>query len=225
MKNTTKTLISLALFSLSPSLLANSYYYHQERVYEVTVTNLTKGISFTPFLGATHLPRHQLFQLGEPVSDNVERVAEGGDIAPLQAQLDGSNYVSATSSSAGLLNNGQSVSFEITSTRPHSRLSLISMLLPTNDTMVSLRGKRLPRYIGKSVTYQMHAYDAGTEANDELCANIPGPQCGGSPFSAATDTDEGYVYPSPGIHGEADLAQSAYDWQGAVAKVRIKRIQ
>lgn len=107
MKNTTKTLISLALFSLSPSLLANSYYYHQERVYEVTVTNLTKGISFTPFLGATHLPRHQLFQLGEPVSDNVERVAEGGDIAPLQAQLDGSNYVSATSSSAGLLNNGK----------------------------------------------------------------------------------------------------------------------
>ncbi|PKF79585.1 hypothetical protein CW749_11405 [Vibrio sp. vnigr-6D03] len=225
MKNTTKTLISLALFSLSPSLLANSYYYHQERVYEVTVTNLTKGISFTPFLGATHLPRHQLFKLGEPVSDNVERVAEGGDIAPLQAQLDDSNYVSSTSSSEGLLNNGQSVSFEITSTRPHNRLSLISMLLPTNDTVVSLRGKRLPRYIGKSVTYQMHAYDAGTEANDELCANIPGPHCGGSPFSAAADTDEGYVYPSPGIHGEADLAQSAYDWQGAVAKVRIKRIQ
>ncbi|BDU36757.1 spondin domain-containing protein [Vibrio nigripulchritudo] len=224
MKNATKTLISFALLSLSPSLLASSYYYH-ERVYEVTVTNLTKGIAFTPVLGTTHLPRNQLFRLGEPVTDNVERVAEGGDIGPLRAELDASSQYSATAASEGLLTNGQSVTFEITSQRPHSRISLISMLLPTNDTMVSLRGKRLPRYIGTSVTYQMHAYDAGTEANDELCANIPGPLCGGQPFSADAATDEGYVYPSPGIHGEGDLAQSAYDWQGAVAKVRIKRIQ
>ena len=219
--------LSLMLFAicLSPSLFAESYgSHHREAVYEVTVTNLTKGIAFTPLLAATHRPEMQLFTLGEPSSENIANVAEGGDISGLKDELDSSSRVANTTSTDGLLTNGQSVTFEISSSRRFSRISLISMLLPTNDTMVSLRAKKLPRRRGQTVHYNMRAYDAGSEANDELCVNIPGPVCGGNPFSAPDDSDEGYSYPSPGIHGEADLAQSLYDWNGPVAKVKIKRI-
>jgi hypothetical protein len=225
MKHIKKLSFMILAICLSPSAFAeNSGGNHREAVYEVTVTNLTKGIAFTPILGATHKPGMQLFTLGEASSDNVANVAEGGDISGLKDELDSSVLVANTVSTAGLLMNGQSVTFEVSASRRFSRISLISMLLPTNDTMVSLRSKKLPRRRGQTVHYNMRAYDAGSEANDELCVNIPGPVCGGNPFSAPDDSDEGYSYPSPGIHGEADLAQSLYDWNGAVAKVKIKRI-
>ena len=155
------------------------------------------------------------------VSDEVSRVAEGGDIAPLQAELDSSHNVHSTASSEGLLMPGESVELMIDSNRRNKKFSLISMLLPTNDTMVALRNVKLPKH-GK-VTYFAKAYDAGTEMNDESCLNIPGPHCGGAPFSPE-DEGEGYAYPSPGIHGEMDLSTESYQWNGAVAKVVIERI-
>jgi hypothetical protein len=66
------------------------------------------------------------------------------------------------------------------------------------------------------------AYDAGSEMNDELCSNIPGPQCGGAPFSMGLA--EGYVHISRGISGEGDLAASAYDWRNPVARVSVSRM-
>ena len=108
--------LSLMLFAicLSPSLLAENYgSYHREAVYEVTVTNLTKGIAFTPLLAATHKPEMQLFTLGEPSSENIANVAEGGDISGLKDELDSSSSVANTTSTDGLLTHGQSVMFEI----------------------------------------------------------------------------------------------------------------
>jgi len=116
---------------------------------------------------------------------------------------------------------GQSVEIELNSNKKFNRLSIISMLLPTNDTVLALRGAKLPKH-GKR-TYLLSAYDAGTETNDESCENIPGPFCQGSPFSPE-DVGEGYAYPSAGIHGEADLSGDVYDWAGPVAKVVIERM-
>ncbi|WP_025819506.1 spondin domain-containing protein [Shewanella marina] len=219
MNNTIKSSLLILTLAASASAFADN-----QRVYEVTVTNLTKGIAFTPFLGATHKKGMQLFRLGHAASDNVANVAEGGDISGLKDELDNTYSVASTAASAGLLTHGQSVTFTIDGQARFNHLSLISMLLPTNDTMVSLRGKKLPKQKGQVVHYRMHAYDAGTEVNSELCSDIPGPQCGGNPFSVPAASDEGYVYPSPGIHGEADLSRFDYGWQAAVAKVKIKRI-
>jgi hypothetical protein len=65
------------------------------------------------------------------------------------------------------------------------------------------------------------AYDAGTELNDELCENIPGPLCGGGAVSA--ESGEGFVHIANGIHGIGDLAPELYDWRNPVAKVTIRR--
>jgi len=209
----------LAATLLSSQVHADSNYWQKH--YKITVTNITKGISFTPILASTHNRKIGLFEVGESASEEVSRVAEGGDIAPLNELLSDSNNVHATASSNGLLAPGQSVEIEIDGARQFKKISMISMLLPTNDTMLALQGAKLPKH--GTATYYMNAYDAGTETNDEYCVNIPGPHCGGAPFSPEDD-GEGYIFPSPTIHGEADLHREAYQWNGPVAKVVIERM-
>ncbi|MBA6389284.1 spondin domain-containing protein [Colwellia sp. BRX10-3] len=195
---------------------------HDNKQYKVTVTNLTKGISFTPLLAATHNRNVSFFTLGEPASEMVSRIAEGGDISMLKTALDDSENVLSTTNSEGLLAPGASVELTMMSSGKYKQISIAAMLLPTNDTMVALLGKALPKK-GKKV-YFLSAYDGGTETNDEYCNNIPGSHCGGVPFSP-DDAGEGYIYPSPAIHGEADLSREIYNWDGAVAKVVIEVVK
>lgn len=213
-------LASIVASTAASSALADSNYYQPS--YEVSITNITKGISFTPVLAATHSKRVKLFEVGEEPSAALAAMAEGGDIAPLQEILDSSHGVSDTASTSGLLGPGETVTFAIDATWYSKQLSFTAMLLPTNDSFVALNSVSLPRF--RSATYMAKAYDAGSEENDEYCANIPGPTCGGVGGSPET-LGEGYVYMSPGIHGEGDLSSAAYDWRGDVAKVVIKRVK
>lgn len=194
--------------------------HHDPDTYKVTITNITKGISFTPLLTASHKQALSFFHIGEQASMHIANIAEGGDISGLASELSSSNKVFDLTNSEGLLGPGMSVELMITAQGGYKRISIVSMALPTNDTLVAMRNKKLPKY---SATFYMRAYDGGTETNDELCANIPGPHCGGTPFSPEDD-GEGYIYPSPGIHGEGDLSAAAYDWRGPVAKVTIKKM-
>ena len=189
-----------------------------EKSYEITVTNITKGMSFTPLIGVTHSKFEKLFEVGEPASQGIIDIAEGGNVATLQDSLS-ADAMSATTE--GLLAPGASVTFTVSSDSYSDRLTLASMLLPTNDTFVALNSVRLPYYGTR--TYLANAYDAGSEANDELCSSIPGPTCGGEPFSP-DDLGEGYIFSSPGVHGEADLSRAAYGFSGPVAKVKIKAV-
>lgn len=214
-------LVISSVFSMS--VTANQYgYYHAKKHYKVTITNITKGVSFTPLLVATHNKDARFFTVGEPASEAVSRIAEGGDIAPLKEILDDSDDVFSTANSEGLLAPGASVEIMLGGHRRFNKVSIAAMLLPTNDAMVALLSKKLPRR--EKVTYFLKAYDGGTETNDEFCSNIPGPACGGTPFSPE-DAGEGYIYPSPAIHGEADLTREAYNWDGAVAKVVIEVVK
>lgn len=80
---------SLALASLvSASLAANSMAQGPRR-YEVSITNITKGQTFTPILVATHRPGVRLFELGMEASPELEAVAETGNTAPMASLLDG----------------------------------------------------------------------------------------------------------------------------------------
>ena len=201
--------------------VANAGHHNQaDKTYNITVTNITKNVLFTPLLAVTHTKAVSLYEIGAAPSGELADMAEGGNIMSLVDELSMSDHVTSTADSGGLLFPGDSVTIEITG-KKRDMLSLVAMLLPTNDTFVGLNGVRLPHR--GSATYFAKAYDAGSETNDELCANIPGPQCGGDPFSPE-DMGEGYVYPSPGIDGEADLSRASYSWAGAVAKVVITKM-
>src|SRR5687768_7405275 len=55
--------------------------------YDVTITNLTANVAFTPIVLATHRPANLFYWLGEPASVPLEALAEGGETAPLLALL------------------------------------------------------------------------------------------------------------------------------------------
>jgi hypothetical protein len=203
----------LCIASVLFALCAQPHAYASEK-FEVSITNLTHGISFTPILAVAHHRRNKLFTLGTPASEALTTLAEGGNTQQLTTQ-----YINAPKfQTQGLLAPGQTVTFTLNASK-HAVFSMASMLLPTNDTFVALKNKSFPRYTHKK-TYLAHAYDAGVETNSESCADIPGPHCNGAAESN-NDHGEGFVFPSPSIHGERDLSRALYQWQGAVAKVVI----
>jgi len=212
-----KTLLVViaALFSAAPAF-ADGY---GKRMYDVTITNVTSGQTFTPLLVVSHKSSINLFELGEPASPELATVAESGNIGPLAELLDGLNHkVLDTANSEGLLGPGESVTVKIAGNGRFNRVSVVAMLIPTNDTFVALDSAYLSSW---NRSHVVPAYDAGSEHNDELCANIPGPVCMGA---ALSDEDgEGYVHISRGISGIGDLEPSAYDWRNPVAKISVRR--
>ena len=201
----------------SPAFAAGGPSYH------VTITNLTNAISFTPILVASHRREVSIFELGAPASDDLTAIAEGGDTSLLAATLDGNPRVVDIQSTGGLLGPGQSVTVIVSAGQGANRVSLASMLLPTNDGFIALAGAKAPRH--GSRTYFSPGYDAGTEPNDEWCMHIPGPTCNGASLSPGENPDdEGYVHIHRGIHGIGDLTAAVYDWRNPVAAVRITRV-
>jgi len=188
-------------------------------MYEVTITNVTRGALFTPILVASHRAGVKLFDLGQPASAELATLAEGGDIAPLERALRADGRVIDVADSGGPLQPGQSVTVRVAA-QSADRISLGAMIVPTNDGFIALNGVAVPR--SGSETHWVPGYDAGSEPNDERCAAIPGPQCGGEGASPAAG-GEGYVHVHAGIHGIADLQAEDYDWRNPVAAVTIKK--
>lgn len=204
-------------------LTGNTHASDNHSQYKVTITNLTRAQVFTPVLVVSHRRGVHPFEVGEPASDELAAVAEGGDIMPLQKVLSDNKRVIDTDDSGGLLEPGQSVTVFVAARENARRISLVSMLIPTNDSFIGLSDVAAPRGHNKK-TYWVPAYDAGSEPNDELCINMPGPVCGGEGGSPGAG-GEGYVHISSGIHGIGDLAPATYDWRNPVAKVTVQRVR
>jgi hypothetical protein len=189
--------------------------------YEVTVTNLTRGQSFTPILIATHKEGVKLFTPGSSSTDELAILAEGGDTVPLGAMLLSNEKVKDIATSGGLLGPGETVTIEIPSGKGFNYISMASMLIPTNDGFFALNGVKAS--IGnKKIMHLSPAYDAGSEINDEDCLNIPGPVCGGEGFNP--EDGEGYVHIHAGIHGIGGIEAADYDWRNPVARIISQRV-
>jgi hypothetical protein len=187
----------------------------------VRVTNLTRGVSFTPILVATHRPGVKLYQLGDAPSEALAAMAEGGDTAPLAAMIEATPDSHAATGS-GLLDPGQSTTITVAAHSSASHVSLAAMMLPTNDGFIALNDVPLPKGL-QNATYTSSGHDAGSEPNDELCTSIPGPTCGGeggSPLAGG----EGFVHIHAGIHGIGDLEPAEYDWRNPVALISVRRM-
>ena len=220
MKLTTALATSLLLTAPLTGVWAQSSG-NNNLMYEVTVTNITRGSFFTPILVASHRPGVELFALGQPASTELAILAEGGDTMPLDQTLLGNSNVVDTGHSDGLLGPGQSVTVRVSAGNAN-RISLAAMILPTNDGFIALNGVAIPR--SGSQTFIVNGYDAGSEPNDELCVSIPGPQCGGEGGSPGTG-GEGFVHIHAGIHGIGDLQAADYDWRNPMASVTVQKVR
>jgi hypothetical protein len=211
---------ALTATAISGLLLTSSASADGNTTYQVTITNLTSAVSFTPILVTSHRKGVSLYEPGSAASDELAAIAEGGDIAPMTAVLQANPRVADVQNSAGLLAPGASVTVSVSAKHGARHISLASMMLPTNDGFIALNSVRAPRH--GTASYYSQGYDAGTEPNDELCISIPGPTCGGEGPSPGVD-GEGYVHINRGIHGIGDLAPDVYDWRNPVARITITR--
>jgi hypothetical protein len=194
--------------------------------YEITITNLTTGQPITPAVFAVHSGRHDLFRRGTAASNGLQQLAENGGVPVLAAEVASNPSISAsTVVGTEPLHPGTSASNTLVVTGRANRFSLASMLVCTNDGFGGIDGKRLPSKIGSERSYNAKAYDAGTETNTELFADLV-PPCSsfvtGTGMTNPALAEGGTVQRHAGIAGVGDLT-GAHDWSGAVVKVTIER--
>jgi len=194
-----------------------------EKMIEVKITNLSAKVVLTPPIVAASSGQITVFQLTRPASMALEMLAEGGSTAELAIMFEDHHASVAQAMETDAIFPGQTLTLYVYGTR-YSRISLASMILPTNDGFAALNSKRIRPY-GTTTTY-LSAYDAGTEVNDEDCGNIPGPleSCGGGEgYNVASG--EGFVYPHPGTHGENGISAEEFSWADPVAMVTTRIVK
>ena len=233
-----KTLLTAAL--LGAGALASTSALAREVTVEVT--NLTHGSYFTPLLVAAHPERVDLFEVGEPASAALQAMAEGGDISGLAAEVEAGGGTVVANPAGGVLAPGATATAVLDLERRHGRrddrLSVTAMVLPTNDGFVGLDSLPIPRRPGRSVVY-VNAYDAGTEANDEIVNGggtpgvpgipaDPGGRNGAGATGAAGPDVNSTVHVHRGVLGDddpaagtSDLDRSVHRWLNPVARVVI----
>ena len=191
------------------------------RTLTLEVTNLSVRQPFAPFFVMSHdgtVP--PLFTFGANASVPLATLAETGSPAELvdmySAYLgSGAGEVKAFADGFPFMG-GQSATFDVTVSDRYPYVTIASMAIHTNDCFVAVNGMRL----NSGDTHFLPGLDAGSEANDELCANIPGPACMGG-MGRSTENAEGFVHVHPGFHGVGDLAENLYDWRNPMAVVKV----
>jgi hypothetical protein len=176
--------------------------------YELTIRNMNPGQNFSPPVTILHTPEYRLFELDQPATVELWRLAEDGSTAEFQALVDPA--VRAVLVGRPIHRRNSPVFTTVFETRPNLLLSVAAMLSLTNDGFVAARAIALPADIGASTTVPLRAYDAGSEANTESCAHVP---CE-IHDQRMTESAEGVVTDHGGIRGDADIAISR-GWHGS----------
>lgn len=188
--------------------------------YVITIQNLTPPGSqpFSPVGTVVHDRHVDVWSVGSPASAAVAAIAEDANLpnfAETYGQVAGVR--SSTVGGAGPFGPGGSVTFEVRARRG-DRLSLVSMLVNTNDAFTGLDSVTLGK---RWEEFHVGAYDSGTEVNNELPGFLPGP-AGNSPF--VRDPEGNVIAPHPGIVGTpGGIDPAVYDWDDPVAYISIER--
>ena len=191
------------------------------KMWRVTITNMSTGFQpFSPPLAAVHSNKADVWSVGEVASAGVAAIAEDAVRGPLAAALDGAPGVREVQQVAGgPFGPGHSTMFYVTSRGEENRLSLLTMLVNTNDAFTGLDSLHLK---GQGGTYYAGAYDAGSEDNDQLAAHIPGPCCGDVGMNGTATNDP--IAPHAGIFDGGALTTAVHGWIDPVAKIVIERV-
>jgi hypothetical protein len=114
---------------------------------------------------------------------------------------------------------GATMVFQLNTRGRFNRVSAVGMLVTTNDAFFGL-DNLLIWGTNQIQRVSVGAWDAGTEANNELCGFIPGPPCG-SHFVRATEGAEGFIHTHPGLNGGGDLSFANWNWQNPVVEMLV----
>ena len=198
----------------------------REFEYEITLENLSPATAdgasqpFSPPLVVTHSRGFHIYRVGSYASEEMAQIAQDANSTPMLAYLDQVPQVYQVTQGDGVVFPGSMTKIKIKATPGFHKLSLVTMLVNTNDAFTGVDAVNLPRR--GSFVYNLKAYDAGSEKNTELAAHIPGPCCG-NPFMGIP-THERIKFHA-GIKGIGDLDPEIYGWSQPVARLTVKLIK
>jgi Spondin_N len=194
--------------------------------WRVTIQNLTPpgpgapgSQPLSPPLFVVHSSRADVWSVGEIASHGVAAIAEDANNSVLESALPQVDGVKSVATGAGgPIPSGATRTYMVETSENFNRLTVLTMLVNTNDAFTGLDSLRVR---GRGDTHETMAYDAGSEVNNELASHIPGPCCG-NPF--VRDPEGNLIGMHEGITGRGDLDPAQYDWEGAVARITIERL-
>lgn len=202
---------------------------HKMATYEVTVDNTTVGQPLSPPLIAIHRAGSDLWSPGEVANHAVAAIAEDANnavaielaqhIRGIRSAVTG---VANGASGPAPIGPGGSQTYTVTAPMDGSRISLLTMLVNTNDAFTGLDTRTLPYKVGSMRTFHARAYDAGSEKNNEMAKYIPGP-IGGNPF--VRDPEGNVIRMHPGVKGGYDLDPVVHSVDGKVVTITVKRVK
>lgn len=209
----------------------DSEHDSDNRTFSVTVTNLTANQPLSPIAVVAHTSGYHAFMDGRAASASLEMLAEGGDNSGILSDAQGASEYLNSKSGAAPISPGGSDTVELSVTHgSKAHLSLLSMLVNTNDAFTASNGYIISDLaLHQSRTIYIPVWDAGTEANSEATGTIPGPADQGEGYNAARDDIVDFVGIHRGVISADDgLATSvlneSHRFQNPTASVTIKRI-
>jgi hypothetical protein len=247
---TTKTMIRQ---SVRAATLAGGFLFTMAQISAASTTvRITiessapaEGTLLTPFWLGIQDGSFDLFNAGEAASEAIERMAEDGNLSVLRADFEASGAGTLDGVLTGLGMEGtpplffpgqvNSWTISLDGTDPRSRyLSYAAMILPSNDAFVApadpmmyplfdTEGALIEREI---VIPGSAVYDAGTEVNDEIAANVP---VLGQAEPDTGSVEGGVIAMHPGFLPEgavlaafpgADFTATGYE----VARIRVEQV-
>lgn len=152
----------------------------------VTVTNLSPnaGAFATPVWFGLHDGTFDLYDMGAPVSAELERIAEDGNVMPLRGAFAAAGFndgvvLGLDGGFAGPIEPGETASATISVDGSHRYFSYASMLIPSNDAFVANGNPMAFEAFDANGNFQPFSFivmgsmvlDAGSEVNDEIPMN------------------------------------------------------
>lgn len=214
----------------------------QERLYDVTIVNLTTGQPFSAGVVATHTGQADVYEVGQEASMGVKMIAEAGDPNPAAKELQGRtgfDHVMAFLKPIPPMNvptprdpaptSPNTSRVRVTARPGTDRLSVVTMLICTNDGFTGVDAVQLPTDF-RPVAFENQAYDARAEQNNERFELIVDPCQSIGPIKRPPDGNQlapesGVIVAHPGIQGNGDLRREAHQWDNPVVRVIVQRVR
>ena len=200
--------------------------------YQVSLANLTNQQPMSPVVAIIHKAGYTAFDVGEAASVALERLAEGGETSTLVQAAEADPNVLQVKTISGGVAPGTPKTFSFTaarSDRAELQVTLVTMLTNTNDGFTGIESQNLNNLaVGQSTEVTTLAFDAGTEANSETSATVPG--LGGTGFSAVRDdatvvvTQHGGVVSADDNLGSSGLSE-AHRFDNPVLQITVTRTE
>ncbi|MDO6569082.1 spondin domain-containing protein [Alteromonas sp. 1_MG-2023] len=205
----------------------------------VEIQNLSHGIYITPIAAVAHTTDASLFEVGEAASTEIQMLAEGGNLDGITTIGTSIGADMIVNPAGGLLAPGMTTSADLMTTGDNTVLSVVAMIVPSNDAFIGLDNWEIPADAGTYTVY-VNAYDAGTEANDEIRGGgepgtpgmpVPPPLedmvgtggsgVAGADTNAAVHIHRGTIGDDSLTDGASDLNNTVHRWLNPVAKVTV----